>query len=385
MNTSPLNSKSETTATSQSTMKKPRIRRYTIHPAGAGAARVAFEVTPPLQDGSLRSEIVREDQHGHCFHSCRDGFLPPDCVAATLMVIVHVSRRDVIIIRFYSESGILVHQDRFRISKSFIPELMEFEKNSKSRKVDSTQQHDLSAGTGTLIHMLPNELKKLFCDRHPKWLQSRLDAVLDSWEQETPMYFLRVASRARIARNLPLLVQYEPQRALTEFQRRLDRDQLHHCIQQEPFAAVQHAFAKIPQNVRIGLVRKFCTYVLDHHLDRLTDQELKAASCADAKTAFPLRHYVEGRRHAIILANSYPASFFMKHHHGSDFLAEVKDSVLEHSRIWRDSHHQSYTILFRALSSTLGVAFSGKELLALCQKLGPGLRAELQKYIASKI
>jgi hypothetical protein len=263
---------------------------------------------------------------------------------------------------------------------------MEFEKNSKSRKVDSTQRHDLSAGTGTLIHMLPNELKKLFCDRHPKWLQSRLDAVLDSWEQETPMYFLRVAPRARIARNLPLLVQYEPQRALTEFQRRLDLDQLHHCIQQEPFAAVQHAFAKIPQNVRIGLVRKFATYVLDHHLDRLTDRELVAASCTDAQTAFPLRHFVEDRRHAIMLANSYPASFFMMQHaREPEFLAEVKDSVLEHPRIWRSSHQQSFAILFCALGTTLGVEFTGKELLALVQKLGPGLRAELQKYIVSKI
>ena len=208
--------------------------------------------------------------------------------------------------------------------------------------------------------------------------------ILGNWK--LPMFFLRVAPRARIARNLPLLVQYEPQRALTEFQRRLDRDQLHHCIQQEPFAAVQHAFAKIPRNVRIGLVRKFSTYVLEHHLDRLTERELVAASCADAKTAFPLRHFVEGRRHAIMLANSYPASFFMKQHpRGSDFLAEVKDSVLEHPRIWRDSHHQSFAILFRALASTLGVVFTGKELLALSQKLGPGLRAELQKYIASKI
>jgi hypothetical protein len=279
----------------------------------------------------------------------------------------------------------LVHQDRFRISKSFRPELVGFQKHPKSGKVVAPQA-DLTCGTGTLVHMHPDELKKLFCDQQPKWLRSRLDAVLDCWELELPMLFLRVASRGRIDRNLPLLVQYEPQRALTEFQRRLDRDQLHHCIQQEPFAAVQHAFAKIPRNVRIGLVRKFSSFVLEHHLDRLTQRELKAVSCADAKTAFPLRYYVEGRRHAIILANSYPASFFMKqHHHGSEFLAEVKDSVLEHSRIWRDSHHQSFTILFRALSSTLGVAFSGKELLALSQKLGPGLQAELQKYIVSKI
>lgn len=367
-------------------MKKPRIRRYSIHPAEGRTARVAFELTPPIREVSLRPEIVRENQDGHCFRSRRDGFLSPNCVSATLVVIVHVSRLEEIIIRLYNDSGILVHQDRIRISKSFRPELVEFQKNHKSRKVVSTQRHDLPTGTGTLVHMHPDELKKLFCDHHPKWLRSRLDAVLDSWELEIPMFFVRVAPRARIARNLPLLIQHEPQRALSEFQKLLDGNQLQHCIQQEPFAAVQHAFRRIPRAVRIGLVRKFPTYVLDHHLDRLTEQELVAASCADARTAFPLRHYVEGRRHAIMLANSYPASFFMERHaREPEFLAELKDSVLKHPRTWRSSHHQSFVILFRALSSTLGVAFSGKELLALSQKLGPGLRAELQKYIVSRI
>jgi hypothetical protein len=234
--------------------------------------------------------------------------------------------------------------------------------------------------------MHPDELKKLFCDHHPKWLQSRLDAVLDSWELELHMLFLRVAPRTRIARNLPLLVQHEPQRALVEFLRRLDQDQLQQCIQREPFAAVQHAFLRIPRAVRIGLVRKFSTYVLDHYLDRLTDRELVAASCADATTAFPLRHFAEDHRHAIMLSNSYPASFFMERHvHGPEFLAEVKESVLEHPRIWRNSHHHSFAILFCALSSTLGVAFTGVELLTLSQKLGPEQRTELKNYIVSRI
>jgi hypothetical protein len=206
------------------------------------------------------------------------------------------------------------------------------------------------------------------------------------WEMEIPMFFLRVAPRARIARNLPLLIQHEPQRALAEFHKLLDVAQLQHCIQWEPFAAVQYAFGRIPRAARIGLVRKFSTYVLEHHLDRLTEQELKAASCADAKTAFSLRHFVEGRRHAIMLANSYPASFFMKQYaREPEFLAELKDSVLEHPRTWRSSHQHSFATLFRALSSTLGVAFSGEDLLALSRKLGPGLRAELQKYIVSRI
>jgi hypothetical protein len=234
--------------------------------------------------------------------------------------------------------------------------------------------------------MNPDELKKLFCDHHPKWLRSRLDAVLDSWEMEIPMFFLRVAPRARIARNLPLLIQHEPQRALAEFHKLLDVDQLRHCIQQEPFAAVQYVFEKIPRTVRIGLVRKHSTFLLEHHLDRLTERELVVASCADAKTAFTLRHFVEGRCHAIMLSNSYPASFFMERLiHGPEFFVEVMESVFEHPRIWRNSHHQSFIILFRALESTLGVAFTAVELLAMSQKLSRALGAELRRFIGSRI
>ncbi len=369
----------------QSTMKTPRIRRYCIRHAEDGTARLAIEITPPLQDVCLRPEIVRERQDGHCSRSCRDGILPHDCVSSALVVIVHAHPKDVIIIRFYNKSGIPVRHDRFRISKSFIPEPREFEKSPTPSKV-VTPQNDLPPGTGTLLQMHPGELKKLFCDHHPEWLQSRLDTVLDSWEMQLPMYFLRVAPRARIARNLPLLIHHDPNRALSEFQKLMNVDQLQHCIQQEPFAAVKHAFVRIPRTIRIGLVRQFSTYVLEHHLDRLNERELETASCADARTAFPLRHYVEGRCHAIMLANSYPASFFMMpHSHDPDFMAEVKDSVLEHPRIWRSSHHQSFAILFRALSSTLGMAFTGVELLTLTQKLGPKLRAELQKCIVSRI
>jgi hypothetical protein len=289
------------------------------------------------------------------------------------------------IIRFYGTSGILVRHDRFQISKSFIPEPREFEKSPTPDKV-KTPQNDLYLGTGTLFHMHPDQLKKLFCDHHPKWLRSRLAAVLDSWEMQLPVLFLRVAPRARIARNLPLLIHHDPNRALSEFQNLLDVALLQYCIQQEPFAAVQHAFGKIPRTVRIGLVRQFSTYVLEHHLDRLNEREIEAASCADARTAFPLRHFVDGRRHAIMLANSYPASFFMMpHSHDPDFMAEVKDSVLEHPRIWRSAHHQSFAILFRALSSTLGVAFTGVELLTLTQKLEPKLRAELRSFIGASI
>lgn len=367
-------------------MRSPRIINYHICRSRGGIARVAFEIAPPLPRVFLQAEILRESPDGHRFRSHRDGLLPRADGEATLIAITHVCRKDLIIIQYHNDSGNLIHEDRLRISDTFVPEAQDLGKIPLASGTIEIPPQGSRSGTETIVHMHPDDLRKLFCDRHPKWLRSQLDVVLDSWEKEIPMFYVRVAPRARIARNLPLLVHHDPQRALSEFQKLLDGKQLQHCIRKEPFAAVQHAFRRIPRAVRIGLVRKFSTYVLKHHLDRLTERELKAASCGDAKTAFPLRHFLEGRRHAIMLANSYPASFFMKQHvREPEFLAEVKDSVLEHPRVWRSSHHQSFAILFRALWATLDVEFTGQELLALSRKLEPALRAELRRFIASSI
>jgi hypothetical protein len=230
------------------------------------------------------------------------------------------------------------------------------------------------------------DLTGLFRDRHPEWLQQRLDAALDSWRIEMPALFSRVAPRARIVHDLSLLVNHAPLRALSEFSTMLNREQFVECIRREPFAAVQQVFVCIPREIRVGLVRKFSTYCLNHHLDRLTDKELAAASFADAKTAFPLRQFADGRRHAIMISVSYPACFFMERHlQRPEFLREMKDSVFAYPRVWWKSHQQSFTILFSALSSTLGIHFSGEELLLLSRKLGPELRAELRKHIGTRI
>ena len=103
-------------------------------------------------------------------------------------------------------------------------------------------------------------------------------------------------------------------------------------------------------------------------------------------TAFKLRHFVEDRRHALLLAKSYPAAFFTEPREDwSQLEAEVRQSVLEHPRIWRRSHYRSFGILFRSLQSTLGIDFSGEQLLKLSENFGTKLKHELQQYIASNI
>ena len=154
----------------------------------------------------------------------------------------------------------------------------------------------------------------------------------------------------------------------------------------KPEIPVLAGFDRISRADRVGLVRSHATHVLNHYLDQLTELELEIASSSDAMSAFNLRHFMEGRRHAIILARTYPASFFVvPAHHDRGLTDEVKRSVLDYPRIWHRIHHHSFTILFKALASTMGIVFSGAELLELESRLGKRLTKELQCHIASLI
>jgi hypothetical protein len=137
---------------------------------------------------------------------------------------------------------------------------------------------------------------------------------------------------------------------------------------------------------RSELVRQHPTLALEIYLEQLTESELEATARADPKTAFDSRYYSEGRRHAILLAYSYPAALLKPRcAHEPEFVNELKNSVRDHPRIWRKAHDRSFSCVFRGIESVLGIQFSGPELLRLSDSLGRGLRKEIRHYIASAI
>lgn len=355
---------------------------YCIRKTGRDFARIAFEIQTPFRDDSMKTEILRKYHDETKVRCCSDGLLLDMGTTSPLVVITHAHRGDEVIVRFRTNANAMVHESRFRISRGFAPEQI--------HRVDTSAMtappHSIESDDGTLILMDESDLKRLFGDLHPAWLQNRINTNLELWRNENPNLFLRVAPSARIAQDAALLVRYEPERALEEFKNDLDDELLSICIERRPEAAIRHAFDRIPRADRIGLVRKYATFVLNHQLDRLSELELEVASSADAMTAFKLRHFVEDRRHALLLAKSYPAAFFTEPHEDwSQLEAEVRQSVLEHPRIWRRSHYRSFGILFRSLQSTLGIYFSGEQLLQLSENLGSKLKQELQQYIGSQI
>lgn len=353
-----------------------------IRKTGHDKARIAFEIQTPLRHDSTRTEILREFQENNELNYCPEGLLLVPGTTRTLIAITHAHRGNVITIRIFNNVGARVQQSHFRISTSFEPQPI----HRADLCAASVPRDGIEADDGTRICMEEGDLKRLFSDRHPTWLQTSINTTLDWWREENPELFLRVAPCIKIAQQAALLVRHQPERALEVFKNDLDDELLRICINRRPEAAIRHAFERIPRADRIGLVRKFSTFVLDHHLDRLTELELEVASGADAMTAFKLRHFLDDRRHALLLAKSYPAAFFSEpREKRSELEAEIRRSVIDHPRIWRRAHYRSFGILFRSLESTLAIRFSGEELLELIDSLGPKLRKELQFHLASKI
>jgi hypothetical protein len=287
--------------------------------------------------------------------------------------------------RWKNSSGTVIDCSYFEITNTFALRVMEaVQLEIPSDCISFSQLDELN--DRWLRHLEESIIKRIFSDRHPTWIKEPLSKVLDEWRNKNPALFVRVAPRARIETEIPLLVRYDPQRALAEFKGKLDHDQFLWCLSKRPDAAVRYAFERIPRADRINLVRTYSTLALNYQLDRMTEKELEVASESDAMTAFNLRHFLEDRRHAIALSESYPAFFFIDRlEDESELIQEIIKSVIEHPRVWHRSHHRSFSILFRSLQSTLGIRFSGKELLDLSENLGPKLKTELQLHIGSSI
>jgi hypothetical protein len=288
-------------------------------------------------------------------------------------------------VRWKTSSGNVIACSSFEVSDTFALRVME-PVRFKIQDAFIPSPHLIEADEGSLLHIQDSAIQRIFTDRHPAWIQKPLEVALRQWRSESPTLFLRIAPPAEVQREIALLVRYDPGRALADYSGTLDTDQFKICMERNLEAAVRFAFERIPRADRIGLVRTYSTLALNHHLDRMTEMEIAVASGADAMTAFHLRHFLDGRRHAILLSKSYPAAFFSDQRgvvSGLD--QEIRQSLFEHPRIWHRSHHRTFGILFRGLECTLGIQFSGDDLLRLFEKLGSKLCKELQVHIGSLI
>lgn len=348
-------------------------------------ARISIELEAPVHEDLLTPEIFKRAADIDESTLEPEGFTLSGIPPRKSVAFFHVRIGDVIILRWKSPSGDVIACSYFEVSDTFaLRAIGPVRLNIPVAFAPSPKL--IESDDGQLLHVQDNAIQRLFTDRHPDWIQKPLDYALMQWRHDCPSLFLRVAPPSEVQKSIALLVRYDPRRALAEYSGALDADQFQICMERNPEAAVRHAFERVPRADRIGLVRTYSTLALNHHLDRMTEMEIAVASSADAMTAFHLRHFLDGRRHAILLSKSYPAAFFSDRRVDVSGLAqEIRQSVFEHPFIWHRAHQKSFGVLFRGLECTLGIHFPGNDLVQLHEKLGAKLRKELQIHIGSRI
>jgi hypothetical protein len=276
-----------------------------IRKTGHDIARIAFEIQTTHSNIDSEPGIFRRSAGGNDTDWHSDGLLLSNQGDGPAIAIIHVRRGDTVAICWKSGAGRVEAVSCFEVSATFEPVQITSIHLDQIGNVEEPHNAIINHN-GTRINMREDDLRKLLSARHPAWLQSRIDSTLDAWREDDPSFYFRIVPSPKIEAEIPRLARWDPARALAEFKNSLGPELLQDCIARNPDAAVHHAFERISRADRAGLVRKHATYVLNHYLDWLSELELEIASSADAMTAYNLRHFTEGRRHAILLAKSYP-------------------------------------------------------------------------------
>ncbi len=143
------------------------------------------------------------------------------------------------------------------------------------------------------------------------------------------------------------------------------------------------AFDSVPRRVRRKHLPSHATYLLDNHLQQLTNQELRICSKTVPMSAFTLRCLVPPRRHAIMLAHSYGVVWHTLFGDArTPFRDEVLDSLARYPDEWLSANEKGFKGIFRKLSSLSGIRLKPLEFQSLLKQIAPRGRQDLAEYIA---
>ncbi len=362
--------------TSETNMKHSirKISRHTAH--------IAFEIVDKIHPtGSLKIWRIHTDTDGSV--SRAEGKLLGENPKEPRAAIVKVRRGDLVIIYQRISSGGMEPLQKFTISGNFEPLIKECHLPGEPGVLPFDRivmDDDRNSNFDT------SDLKILFRRRRPEWLQYLMDDQLECWRDHTAPLFLGIAPHHLLVKNIELLVTHDPHRALRDYKSLLNRGQLQRCIREQPSAAMRLAFENVPRALRKKHLASHATYLLDNHLQQLTNSELRICSKKDPKTAFKLRSIVAPRRHAIMLAHSYGVVWHTLF--GDDrapFRDETLDSLARYPDEWLAVNEKGFKGIFSKLSNLLGIRLEPVEFQSLVKQMAPRGRQALAEYIAPSV
>ncbi len=359
--------------------------KITIRKTSPHDARVAFEI--PLPSGtSAPMEVWRIRSNQDSAVSVPNGIILENDQRSTMAVVVHVSRGDIVVVRQKVGLGTVDPCLYYRIADSYQPCCIVGPDFHHQNLVIGSSPCCIEVDGARPIFMEEADLKELFQENHPRWLQEFVDGQLLQWREHSPAFYVRFAPSERLERDVSLVAIHDPHRALMDYRDRLTWEHFEFCIRRLPVAAVKFAFDRIPQELRKTYLKDHATYILENHLDHLSNTELRTCSWGSPITAFKIRQFLSPRRSAILLSSSYTVAWIGNlDGSGPAFRKEVFDSLSQYPDEWLKSNQKGFESIFKRLRNLLGISFDDLELHEMLEKMAPKYRRVFAGHLAQHI
>jgi hypothetical protein len=367
-------------------LESDQIIKCNVRRTSRDTSRVAFEIANPI-DKQATLEVWRILHDNKTFISTPEGLILKSQIRQRTVVVAIVGIGDLVVVRAKSPFENAPQFRCYRIGAGFAPSLEDPASSLRETVVIASPIDLIAVGDKPPIRFPAPELQRFFAAKNPRWLQQLIDEQLSTWKERVPELFIRFAPKALLDRELPLLVRHAPQLAIAFYKEQLTTDQLESCIRANPDASLRHAFEEMPQKLRFQSLTRHPSYGLQHLLFRLSDAELRLCAKLAPSTAFPMRASLSAKKHAIILAASFPEAALDSNigYSSTSLRREIVVSLLRYPDEWLLYFNQSVPCLLQNLSTWLDLYLKPAELQRLARHLKPALRNDLFQYIAERI
>ena len=363
------------------TNQQTTTTNHAVRRTSRNTARIAIE-SSAARDPARKPEIWRFYLDSSGVPQMHRGGILGRKAGKTCALVINVRPGDLICVR-EKLAGIVDHQWRyFRIGNSYEPIPADLPNRCLSKREAITHLKNTDSRETHEMEFSEEDLRKLFVQRHPDWLQRIACRQLSHWRTSKPEKFFLFAPGEIAGVDIPLCVKIAPYAALARFQDRLDRKQLEHCLLHSPLGAVKYAVGMIARRKRRHYFSKFAREALLYSADRLSETDFMYCVALEMGTAFQTRNRMSPERRALVLAHSY---LIVGAGYSGDALArlheEIRESIVEHPAQWRASDPQGFPSIFQGLLEYVNMKIDPITILTLLRTTDPAD----QKAIAQSI
>ncbi len=359
--------------------------KYTLKQLDEQTARIAFESRLPYN--SKNRPVIAT----LCSHACKDGFLAHGLAIGLEedlhnALIIHVKRRDLVVIKEMARGRRSFSWKFFRIDKNFRPQLLDLPDREPATGNEWMNLLEVQGRTDSNPKLDDDRLRNFMADTHPDWLGHIVARQIDLWRAKTPAALLKFAPWSLTEEEIAFWIRQSPAMVLEYIKLRLSAIQLESCILACPEVAIQFAFECLTTSQLADAVINHPSVILEHAAGKIPHDMLRLCAAAAPSSAFFARGKMPPVEQAILLARGYAFSWQAQFGFPDpDMHEELLTSLENHSSEWLASHNNSCASIFEQLFHHHKLVIPPESLLRLIEVMPANQHEFLVKALASNV